>query len=142
MSAVAGRVTACKGEGCGAVIRWLFTESGRRMPLDVDPHPDGTVVLVEHEGKTLARVLTGAQLPAQETAWRPHWATCPASDAMRAKRARTAARGPLCSGCGGPIPADLAEAEGWTHHPCCDPAERAAHKAAIAARRRRRAGAA
>jgi hypothetical protein len=138
----AGRTSACKGDGCGALIRWLFTENGRRMPLDVDPHPDGTVVLVQVDGKTLARVLTGAQLPAQETAYRPHWATCPASDAMRAKKARAAARGPLCGRCGHPMDTALAEREGWREHPACDSAEDSAHKAAVAARRRRRAGAA
>lgn len=28
---------------------------------------------------------------------------------------------PLCAGCGGPMPRDLAEREGWTHHPNCEP---------------------
>lgn len=131
----AGRVTACKAPGCGQMIRWLFTEARKRIPLDPDPHPDGTVVLVKVGHETLARVLTGAQLPAQETAYRAHWATCPGSDAMRAKKAREAARGPLCGGCGSAMPADLAGLEHWEFHPCCDPRYR--RPAA-----RRRAGAA
>jgi hypothetical protein len=29
--------------------------------------------------------------------------------------------GPRCLACLGPMPADLAEQEGWTYHPACDP---------------------
>lgn len=125
----AGRVTACKAPGCGQMIRWLFTEARKRIPLDPDPHPDGTVVLVKVGHETLARVLTGAQLPAQETAYRAHFATCPGSDAMRKHKAREfardVARGPICEAeaCGLPMHAGLARAEGWRFHPCCDPRE-------------------
>jgi hypothetical protein len=136
VTAAAGRTAACKAPGCDELIRWLFSESGKRLPVDPDPHPDGTVVLVVVEGKTLARVLTGAQLPAQETAYRAHWTTCPGSDAMRAKKAREARRGPLCAACGKPMDANLVADEGSTEHPSCDRVEDAKYRSAVAARRR------
>jgi hypothetical protein len=137
----AGRVTACKAPGCGAMIRWLYTEKRNAMPLDEEPHPDGNVVLVKVGHETLARVLGGADLPAQQTAYRAHWATCPGSDAMRAQRARALRReiasGPVCEapGCGQRMHAGLARREGWREHPACDTAARAEHEAAVAARR-------
>jgi hypothetical protein len=31
---------------CGAPIRWVVTEKGKRIPLDRDPQPDGNIVPV------------------------------------------------------------------------------------------------
>ena len=90
----------CSGPRCGAIVRWVLTEAGRRMPLDEDPHPDGTVVLRHGpDGAVRAHVLTGAELPAQETAWRPHWQTCPDSSQLRRRKAAAAKRCRTC-GCG------------------------------------------
>ena len=47
------------------------------MPLDPDPHPDGNVVLVTlDDGAIRGRVLTGDELPAQQTAYVRHDRTC------------------------------------------------------------------
>lgn len=66
---------------CGAPIVWGLTVKKRRMPLDADPQPDGTVVLVggggEH-GEDLATVVPAEQrqnFPGQLR--RPHHSTCP-----------------------------------------------------------------
>ena len=75
---------------CGAPIRWVLTDKGRRMPLDPDPHPDGNIMPVT--------VTVGGAFPREETrafvttapdgpAWRSHFATCP-----HAARHRKAAR--------------------------------------------------
>lgn len=109
--------------GCGEPIRWVITTAGRRMPLDPDPHPDGTVVVRVVEGQPRAHVLTGPELPARELAWRPHWVTCPRAPEFRARKAPAVP----CMACQLPLDPVLARREPHhTTHPSCDPeAERA-----------------
>lgn len=110
----------CNGPTCTARIRWVITLAGARMPLEPQPDPDGNVIAVRLEdGSIRARVLTGAELPAQQTAWMPHWRNCPDSPEYRRRKTRT---GPKCKACGGPMDPDLARTERWTTHPSCDPA--------------------
>ena len=105
--------------GCGEPIRWVLTERGRRMPLNPDPHPDGTVVVRLVDGRPRAHVLTGPELPAQEPAWRPHWVTCPSAPEFRARQGRTVAR---CTVCEFPLdPVLVAREPHHTTHPSCDP---------------------
>lgn len=96
---------------CGRPIRWVLTGTGRRIAIDPEPDPAGTVIRVEDpsDGTVRARILTGVEMPAQETAWIRHEAIC---------RVRP---GPLCRTCRGPMDAGLARSEGWTTHPSCDP---------------------
>jgi hypothetical protein len=104
-------------DGCLAPIRWVITVAGRRMPLDPDPQPDGNVVPVDVEGRMLARVLTGDELPAQEPAWVPHHRTCPkAADYRHPKTPK----GPRCESCYLPMDPQLARVEQWREHPACD----------------------
>jgi hypothetical protein len=103
---------------CGGPVLPVITEQGRRLELDPDPHPDGTVVRVMVDGRPLARVLTGLELPALETAWRRHTATCPESSEARRRRARAA---PRCRVCTGPLDPNLAAHEPQHDtHPACD----------------------
>jgi hypothetical protein len=66
---------------CRAEIRWAVTETGRRMPLDFDPHPDGTIRLSAtpiHGGAPHAVVIPPERR--HEFAgelYRTHFATCP-----------------------------------------------------------------
>lgn len=32
---------------CGAPIQWVWTVTGKAMPLDPEPHPDGNVELID-----------------------------------------------------------------------------------------------
>ena len=109
-------VTACRA--CSRGVRWAVTEAGARILVDADPHPDGVVTVVSTPAGVRARILTGAQLPAQETAYQPHARTCPHA-------VRQAPRGPRCERCRGPMPTDLARLERWRWHPNCDPREQA-----------------
>ncbi len=36
-----------KCKSCGATMLWTKTPSGRNMPLDPDPVPDGNVILID-----------------------------------------------------------------------------------------------
>ena len=108
-------VTTCSG--CGATIRWVLTIGGARLPLDPDPHPDGNVVPVEVDGKRRAKVLTGPEMPAQETAWRAHFTTCPKSAHFRRRKA---AATPKCRYCETPLDAWLVE-QGENRHVNCGP---------------------
>lgn len=67
---------------CQQTIRFVVTPGRRRMPLNIDPDPNGNVVMIDG----MARVLTADQLaqrglPAQR--WMPHAATC---ERRRARR--------------------------------------------------------
>jgi len=119
--------TTCTGQGCGATIRWVITIAGRRMPINPDPHPDGTIIREVTPEGIRARVLTGDQLPAQQTAWQPHWVTCPDSPQFRDRKARTT---PRCRACSGPLDPWLV-AQGRPWHVLCEPPTRAEIEAAM-----------
>lgn len=115
---------------CAAPIRWVVTLGDKRMPLDVDPHPDGNIVrTVTPDGSVRARVLNGDELPAQETAWRSHFVTCPNAAEHRRRRAITT---PRCRGCAGAMDPVLAQTE--VYHPTCAPDPTAMRAALDAAR--------
>lgn len=116
--------------GCGAPVRWVLTVGGRRMPLDPDPHPDGNVVRVTIDGGLVrAKVLTGAEMPAQDVAWRAHWTTCPASEGFRRRKTATT---PRCVACRRPLDAGWAAA-GHRYHVLCAPPGPGELRAAVAA---------
>lgn len=119
MAAVDDTDTTCTA--CGAPIRWVITIGDRRMPLDPEPHEDGNVVPVVVDGGLVrARVLTGAELPAQEPAFRAHFVTCPQAAEFRRRRIATT---PRCHGCGQPLDPVLGRRLDWLGrwHPCCAP---------------------
>ena len=58
---------SCKG--CNATIKWVTTENGKSTPLDPKPK-----TFVSHDGK-------------YQVGFTPHWASCPAADEFRKKRA-------------------------------------------------------
>lgn len=77
---------------CRAPIRWAVTTAGRRMPLDLEPVPDGNVVIEgEKDGVPVVRVLHRDEQPALFEADQPerftsHFASCPDADRHRRPR--------------------------------------------------------
>lgn len=69
--------TLCRS--CGALILWVVMAStNRRMPLDAEPHTDGTIEL---QDDVTAGVLKGDVLAEARAAgvplYRSHFASCP-----------------------------------------------------------------
>ena len=88
------KTAKCSAKSCGADIIWAETESGKRMPFDAQPHPDGRWFL--DDSGTLAKTRTGAPLAlyipegseSQRETRKPHHATCPAvAEFRKGKRA-------------------------------------------------------
>lgn len=126
-------VEVCRGPNCGAPMRRMLTEGGRRMPVDPEPVDDATVVVRrDPEDRVRAHVIGGGDLrDADETTWRAHWATCPDAPSFRKSKGRR--KGPLCMGCQHPMDSTLAAA-GDLYHPTCTPMDiREVVKAAQAA---------
>ncbi|MHB8867457.1 MAG: hypothetical protein ACYC6T_08120 [Thermoleophilia bacterium] len=74
-------MATCKS--CGVEILWVVTKSGKRMPLDAEPHPAGNIVIddVLPPHTPTAHVLDGHALGLAWAAKVPvrfsHFATCP-----------------------------------------------------------------
>ena len=67
-------------DSCGAAILWTLTRTGKSMPVDEEPHPDGNVVLRRDGGKgpLIAHVLSkGDHVDVMTKLHRSHFATCP-----------------------------------------------------------------
>lgn len=62
-----------KCKSCEALIIWASTRSGKSMPLDEQPTPKGTMVLVK--GQTW--VATDEDRRLHRPLYMSHWATCP-----------------------------------------------------------------
>jgi hypothetical protein len=107
MTPADARELAC---GCGARVRWYITIGGKPVQLNADPHPDGNVIVVPHDGHIRARILTGNDLPAQQQAYRRH--ICPPTPGRP---------GPACGACKAPMDRALATLERWSVHPTCEP---------------------
>lgn len=103
---------------CGALVMWVITIGGHRRALNPDPDPDGVVAIdTQPDGAVRGRILTGADLPAQGTAYALHDRTCPRSPEAARRRAVTT---PKCRACSTRLDAVWAAA-GHTHHVLCAP---------------------
>jgi hypothetical protein len=108
--------------GCGAEVLRHITIGAKIRDLEPGARPDGNTIIVEHEGRIRARVLSGDEMPAQQEAFKAH--QCPPKERP----------GPPCAACLLPMHRELAISERWTTHPACDPEHH------IERLRRRRAG--
>lgn len=83
-------VSPSRCTSCDANIIWVTTAAtGKPMPVDVEPHPDGNVLLTERIGRSpLAEVVAAGQdsLIPGEPLRRSHFATCPQADQHRRPR--------------------------------------------------------
>lgn len=74
---------------CNKPITWVYTESGRRMPLDPLPAADGNIVY-SGDGPDRVRVLKksdeGDLFLAGLQRYKSHFATCEFSDRLRKPR--------------------------------------------------------
>jgi len=81
-----------KCRSCGAEIRWIELESGRKIPCNASPEPywspsPGETRVVVF-ASTLKRPAFVVQIPddrALVSILTPHWATCPQADEWRKK---------------------------------------------------------
>jgi hypothetical protein len=82
-----GKTSPCRS--CGARIVWCVVRaSGRRMPVNPKPEPDGNVVNVGSEvgdRSTLVRVLALGE-HTDKVRYRSHFETCPAASEHRVDR--------------------------------------------------------
>jgi hypothetical protein len=79
-------VSACRS--CGAPIWWAFTGAGKRIPVDVEPTPDGNLFAVGDgigDGETpVVAVITSSRQPFPDALrYTSHFATCPNASAHR-----------------------------------------------------------
>lgn len=78
---------ACEGPTCSSKIRWAVTEDGGRMPVELDPDPDGRLIRVMvAPGDWRIRVLRKGEDPGPEvTRWTSHYAVCPDAEWFRTR---------------------------------------------------------
>ena len=105
---------------CGREVRTVLTVNDHRRKLDPAPDPAGTVVRVvslaaDGTRTVRARILSGAELPALETAWTLHDLTCPESEHTRRRAYAAKAK---CRGCGFVMDPWLAD-NGYAMHIGC-----------------------
>lgn len=72
----------CKS--CGQPIVWCRTDTGKRMPVDPEPSPEGNLVLIAGELPTTRSVSRGGHQPG-EPLYVSHFKTCPHASAHRKK---------------------------------------------------------
>lgn len=72
---------------CDAKIKWVRTDGGKRMPLDAEPHAEGTIFILGRRNREVGRVLLGDALEEArergEALYRSHFATCPHAEDWR-----------------------------------------------------------
>ncbi len=71
---------------CRARVLWVVTDGGKRMPVDADPVPDGTLVIADRgadDTPHVTSVAPDALLIDDPPRYRSHFATCPNADQHR-----------------------------------------------------------
>lgn len=62
---------------CSAEIRWARTSNGKAMPVDIDPHEDGNLVLGDKFVTVYANAATAIDAAPDALRYLSHFATCP-----------------------------------------------------------------
>ncbi len=68
---------------CGATIQWVETVTGKKMPLDAEPHEDGNIALLPAGAMVLTKDLAEQGKKIGSKRYRSHFATCPSADQHR-----------------------------------------------------------
>jgi hypothetical protein len=81
-------ISQCRS--CDADIIWVVTEKGKKMPLDAEPHPEGTFrkERVDANGDRIVHFVTEGIERADNNRplYQSHFATCPERDHHRKPR--------------------------------------------------------
>lgn len=113
-----GVVKVARCSSCQTPIRWVTAiPNGKRLPLDVFPHPWGNITVVD-AGKDLVEVHPRVDLPIAGRAYRGHFATC--VSAHQHRRAKVTRLLQKCEVCRQPLHPALVDL-GDGCHPNCDP---------------------
>ena len=73
--------TECRS--CRAPIEWKKTLSGKSIPLDLEPVPDGNIVLTDGDVAETLGPLELELLDPDRARYVSHFATCPDADQWR-----------------------------------------------------------
>jgi len=81
-------VQRCLSAQCGAQLIWAKTPKGKNTPVDVEPSPAGTILLVDRGDRVPVAIVVKAVERDQHAGklHTTHWATCPAAPAFRSSR--------------------------------------------------------
>lgn len=77
-------MSACKS--CRALITWLETAGGGRIPVDEDPVPEGNIVVVGKMAKVFRNAQAAAEACPDEPRYLSHFVSCPQAGAWRKDR--------------------------------------------------------
>ena len=69
---------------CGAPLRWVLTSSGKLLPLDLEPVPDGNIAIDPLE--RFRMVPPEARAASTVPLFKSHFATCPNAGYHRVKK--------------------------------------------------------
>ena len=75
-----------KCRACQAAIVWATTSTGKAMPVDAAPSPDGNVLLLPTVDHKFVAVVVGkeeAEKSAAVERYKSHFATCPSAASFR-----------------------------------------------------------
>ena len=71
---------------CGAAIRWVVTEAGRRMPVDETPTTTGTIEVTGNAARVLSPIEAAITRGEHGRLYTSHFATCPHAATHRRKK--------------------------------------------------------
>ncbi|MCK9929361.1 hypothetical protein MXD62_19615 [Frankia sp. Mgl5] len=132
-------IATSRCRSCQAKIRWARTETGKAIPIDAEPTPDGNVTLsggaaILREAAPVIATVHAVGTPLEGPRWTSHFATCaqaaqhrkrpapePAATPAPALEAEPAERRPdwaPCAGCGHRV---INPAVGEPRCPGCQP---------------------
>lgn len=77
-----------KCKGCGKEIKWVYVNSGKKMPVNPQKIPyrfdmRGGLTLITEDGRIAKAVL---DLDSDKYGYESHFATCPAAEIFRRKK--------------------------------------------------------